>query len=257
MKTLPLLATAAVLSAVATPSFAVVYTMTDNLTGAFSASGFQDANPNTYNINVRDLDGTVKLYTPPAGSHTTAISGSLLLNLLPGSNPALSAPWDVAFSIPAIANIFTAVLSGVADTGVSMFTFQPGTPGANDGVAIGSGTFRLTYDEQIAPEIQATLYALTGMAMPSSGAGSIDVLYSLFQDGFDLEIRETATTWPGFGAALAAINSAVGSTPNLLTGDFSVNQLQVSSTQVPEPTTLALLGIGVAGLGTLRRRRQA
>ena len=257
MKTLPLLATAAVLSAVATPSFAVVYTMTDNLTGAFSASGFQDANSSTYNINVRDLDGTVNLYTPPAGSHTTAISGSLLLNLLPGSNPALSAPWDVAFNIPAIANIFTAVLSGVADTGVRTFAFQPGTPGANDAVAIGSGTFRFTYDEQIAPEIQATLYALTGMAMPSNGAGSIDVLYSLFQDGFDLEISETATTWPGFGVALAAINSAVGSTPNLLAGDFSVDQLQVSSTQVPEPTTLALLGIGVAGLGTLRRLRQA
>ena len=254
MKTLPLLAAATMLSAVATPSLAVVYTMTDSMTGAFSATGFQDTSPNTYNINVRDLDGTVNLYIPPAGSHTTAISGSLMLNILPGSNPALPAPWDIAFNIPTIANIFTTVLSGIPAIGAHAFTFLPGTPGANDGSALGSGNVNINYDEQITPETQAALFALTGAKMPTSGAGSIEVQYSLYQDGFDLQINETPTTWPGFGLALAAINAAIGSgTPNQLAGDFAINQLQVSSTQLPEPATLALLGIGFAGLGTLRR----
>lgn len=100
------------------------------------------------------------------------------------------------------------------------------------------------------------------------GAGQLSIDYSFvpvagpFTDILTLTVRDVSVSgWGGFEAALKALDGLDGNLNNRLqavayagASNYSTGNFTLTST-VPEPASLALLGIGIAGLGFMRRRK--
>ncbi|MBU1665826.1 MAG: PEP-CTERM sorting domain-containing protein [Gammaproteobacteria bacterium] len=100
------------------------------------------------------------------------------------------------------------------------------------------------------------------------GAGQLSIGYSFvpvagsFTDILQLTVRDVSVSgWGGFEAALKALDGLDGNVNNRLqavayagASDYSTGNFTLTSA-VPEPASLALLGIGIAGLGFMRRRK--
>lgn len=250
MKKLALFAATAALTAASPAAFAGYTSSTSLLTGYVSVENFRDTNLNAFDVVLRDLSGTVNVTVPPNGVYSVDVSGAVNLTFAPPPAPQI----NVAIPLPT--NLFTGALiaNGLA-AGSYTVPFSAGVLGQND-TFLGNVGFSIDYNGQISSQAKNLITQLTGFVFAgNTGAGTLTVSGKLFTDGAQLNVVESNLDWIGFGALIAAADNIFHPTPdNFADGTFVLRNGVV---HIPEPTSMALVGLGLTGLAALRRRKAA
>lgn len=245
--------TAALIGGASMPASAgVIATSTFAMGGSATVTGFADGDSKTFTIDLFDMAGGASIAAPSTNLfEALEVSGVLAVDFQ--QNGVLGGPTAFALPIPP-----TNVFSGMMDfTGLLAssyaFGFAPGTMGSHAGSGAGVPiAFGIEYDG-MTPALPL-INALFGTSfVDPAGSGKLAVTGLAYADGLLLNFTEYDLDWVGFGALLAAADSVYGpGTPDSTTVDF---RMDMTVKAIPEPASLALLGIGIAGLGLMRRRK--
>ncbi len=220
------------------------YVSNINLTGNFALSGFNpyidtDANPFTYNLVLTDLSGTAVVQIPDASENVSWISSGDF-SAVAGPNSVLPEfNWvDQAFNL----NDFGTITPGTYSFD---FTNQVYT------VTSGASTVDLGSIGNVAAGLNSILnlnYQIT--ALDADGLLN-DVLISFNEQPLDPVLNLS-------GLINYFDSLPTSGIPGSIDGTFAFNfSAQSVSNDVSEPMTLSLIGMGIAGMVGLRRRKKA
>jgi hypothetical protein len=240
------LAVAALAFAGAAAQAAVVIS-TPLFAGDIEVSGFGSvgAGPtlpstNTFTVKYSNLTGSLNFQALPNGNYTVSAGGTYSFS---GFGPT-----PFSGTVPV-----TPVYSGyLGSSGLTpgAYSFPFGSP---LGVDVPFG-FTLDYDGNASPQVMSVLMGLGFPFVNPDGKGSLTVAGTFFANGTSAELvfTESNLTWSGFSNTLALADAAGGGNNGVMDGSFRLTN--VSVTAVPEPTSLALVGAALVGVGVMRRR---
>jgi hypothetical protein len=272
MKKFVVAATVAALATASSASFAAGYATTfTGLTGDFVISDFgtNTAGPTIpdadkkFKVTLSNVDGKVSIQVPPAGNYNIyALAGSSSLIDYDGVPGA-----DLGAVYPSTTKVGSGPVS-VTNTSSSLVEFDFNGVGTTslklDGVsqAIPYSTGSITVSGAGATALFGSLLGL-GSFLSGPVSGTVDILYTVSQDRIDITIDEANLIGGKFENALLTLDNmpagfipgkGAGNRDAIIDGTFASNGVIYA---VSEPASMALLGLGMAGLAAVRRRKAA
>lgn len=273
-------AVATALTAASSASFAAgsAYSTTfTNLTGNFVISGFGVDSPTagvptapdadkSFSVTLSQVNGKVTIEVPVASEYKfVAKAGSQMLVDFDGvPGPDLGAVYGANTVIGSGPLSVTNTSTKLVEFDFGNFNGAGSTSLKLDGVsqALPYTTGNITVSGAGATTLFGSLFGLSSF-LSGPVSGTVDIDYTLSDDTIVIDIDETNLVGGSFENILLALDNmtagqfgpfAAGNRNGIIDGNFFTNGV---ITAVPEPTSMALIGLGLAGLAAVRRRKAA